>query len=48
MQKYKINNVFYSTDFGNIVCEKVRDMNYKTAHITSGLKKFNHLRKKIN
>lgn len=46
MQKYKINNVFYSTDEGNIACEKVRNMDYRTAHITSGSKKFNFLRDK--
>lgn len=46
LQKYKINHVYYSTDNGDIVKEKVKSMNYKEGHITSGLKKWNHLRQK--
>ena len=42
MQKRKIKNVYYSTAPECIEKEKVSNMDYKNAHITSGLKKYMH------
>ena len=40
MQKNRIKNVYYSTGPDTVVREKVSEMNPKTAHITSGIKKY--------
>ena len=40
MKKNRIKNVYYSTGKDTIVREKVKNMDVKTAHITSGIKKY--------
>ena len=40
MKKNRIKNVYYSTNNGDIVREKVSSMDIKTAHVTSGIKKY--------
>ena len=46
MQKSKIKNVYYSNSPGIIMKENVASMNPKTAHITSGIKKYMDTRSK--
>ncbi len=38
LKKYNINRVFYSSKNGDIICEKVSEMDISTAHVTSGIK----------
>ena len=40
MQKSKINNVYYSDSSGNIIRESVNSMDPKTAHVTSGIRRY--------
>ena len=40
MKKNRIKNVYYSTNKGDIVKEKVESMDIKTAHVSSGIKKY--------
>ena len=48
MKKSHINNVYYSTDQGHIIKEKVNSMDINTAHVTSGIKKYMNQRLKKN
>ena len=48
MQKSKIKNVYYSTECGDIVCERVDNMDATSAHITSGEKKYRADRLRCN
>jgi deoxycytidylate deaminase len=40
MKKNRIKNVYYSTNKGDIVKEKVESMDIKSAHVSSGIKKY--------
>lgn len=45
MQKKRIKNVYYSTGPETVIKEKVSEMDHKTAHISSGIKKYMSNRK---